>query len=397
MSDPLAIDGGPPIRKVRLPYGRQTIDDDDVKAVVEVLRSDFLTTGPTVDAFEREFARHAGTAEAVAVCNGTAALHAAVAALGIEAGDEVIVPPMTFAASANAVVYQGGTPVFCDVEPETLLIDPSKAEAAIGPRTRAILAVDYAGQPCDYDTLREIADQHGVTLLADACHALGADYKGRSVGSLADMSTFSLHPVKPITSGEGGVITTDDAERAWAMRVFRNHGITTDFREREQRGAFFYEMTMLGYNYRLSDIHCALGLSQLPHVEEWTARRQAIAARYDAAFRGVPAVRPLSVHADRTCAYHLYMVRFLRSRLRVERSRIFAALQAEGIGVNVHYIPVHLHPFYRERFGTAEGLCPVAEAAYEELVTLPVFPTMTDDDTDDVIRAVEKVVAAYAA
>jgi perosamine synthetase len=241
MSDPLAIDGGPPIRKVRLPYGRQTIDDDDVKAVVEVLRSDFLTTGPTVDAFEREFARHAGTAEAVAVCNGTAALHAAVAALGIEAGDEVIVPPMTFAASANAVVYQGGTPVFCDVEPETLLIDPSKAEAAIGPRTRAILAVDYAGQPCDYDTLREIADQHGVTLLADACHALGADYKGRSVGSLADMSTFSLHPVKPITSGEGGVITTDDAERAWAMRVFRNHGITTDFREREQRGAFFYE------------------------------------------------------------------------------------------------------------------------------------------------------------
>jgi perosamine synthetase len=397
MSEPLAIDGGPPVREKRLPYGRQTIDDDDVKAVVEVLRSDFLTTGPTVDAFERAFAARVGASEAVAVCNGTAALHAAVAALGIEAGDEVVVPPMTFAASANAVVYQGGTPVFCDVEPETLLIDPSKVEAAIGPRTRAILVVDYAGQPCDYDALTEIAGRKGVKLVADACHALGASYKDRPVGSLAEMSTFSLHPVKPITTGEGGVITTNDPELARTMRVFRNHGITTDFRERQQHGAFFYEMTMLGYNYRLSDIHCALGLSQLPHVEEWTRRRQAIAARYDAAFRDVPTVSPVSVRRDRTCAYHLYMVRFSGSGLRVDRSRIFAALQAEGIGVNVHYLPVHLHPFYRERFGTAEGTCPVAEAAYEELVTLPVFPTMTDEDAGDVVRAVEKVVAAYAA
>jgi perosamine synthetase len=270
-------------------------------------------------------------------------------------------------------------------------------DAAVGPRTRAVLAVDYAGQPCDYDRLREIAERRGLALVADACHALGASYNGRSVGSLADLSTFSLHPVKPITSGEGGVITTDDPVRARFLRVFRNHGITTDFREREQRGAFFYEMTALGYNYRLSDIHCVLGLSQLRHLEPWTSRRQAIAATYDRAFANTPAVRPLTVRADRTCAYHLYMVRFSRSRLRVGRRRIFAALQAEGIGVNVHYIPVHLHPFYRERFGTAEGTCPVAEAAYEELVTLPVFPSMSDQDVGDVVRAVRKVVTAYAA
>lgn len=387
----LAIEGGEPIRTKMLPYGRQWIDDDDIAAVVEVLRSDWLTTGPKVAEFEEAFAQCAGVREAVAVCNGTAALHAAMYALGIGPGDEVIVPAMTFAATANCVVYQGGMPVFVDVDPDTLLIDPDQVEAKITSRTRAIIAVDYAGQPCDYDRLRAIADRHGVKLVADACHALGGSYKGRPVGSLADLSTFSLHPVKPITSGEGGVITTDDAALAQRMRVFRNHGITSDHRQREQQGSWFYEMVELGYNYRLTDIQCALGLSQLRKLPGWVARRREIAQSYDQAFAGMAAVQPLAVRPDVVHAYHLYMVRIPSQKAGMSRDQVFAALRAQGIGVNVHYIPVHLHPFYRQRFGTAPGLCPIAEAAYWQLVTLPVFPTMNEDDVNAVFVSTSKV------
>lgn len=379
-----------------LPYGRQMIDDDDIAAVVAVLRSDWLTTGPKVAEFESAFAQFTGVREAVAVSNGTAALHAAMYALGIGPGDEVIVPTMTFAATANCVVYQGGTPVFADVEPETLLIDPAQVEEKITSRTKAIIAVDYAGQPCGYDTLRAIARQHGLPLVSDACHALGGAYKGRPVGSLADMSTFSLHPVKPITSGEGGVITTDDPVLAQRMRVFRNHGITTDHRQREQQGSWFYEMVELGYNYRLTDIQCALGLSQLRKLPHWVVRRRAIAARYDAAFAALPTVSPLAVRPEVTHAYHLYMVRLALGLLKADRAAIFQALRTEGIGVNVHYIPVHLHPFYRQRFGTGPGLCPIAEAAYAELLTLPMFPAMSDQDVDAVVAALGRVIPTLA-
>ena len=254
MSDRLAIDGGTPIRRTRLPYGRQWLDEDDIAAVGEVLHSDWLTTGPKVGDFEQAFAGFVGAKEAVTVCNGTAALHAAMYAVGIGPGDEVIVPPMTFAATANCVVFQGGTPIFADVNSDTLLLDPAQVESRITPRTKAVIAVDYTGQPCDYDALRTIADRHGLTLVADACHALGASYKGRPVGSLADLSTFSFHPVKHITTGEGGMITTGDPELARRMRVFRNHGITTDHRQREKQGSWFYEMVDLGYNYRLTDV-----------------------------------------------------------------------------------------------------------------------------------------------
>ena len=391
----LALHGGVPVRATLLPYGRQSIDDDDVQAVADALRSPWLTTGPKVAEFERAFAGFVGAHEAVAVSNGTAALHAAVYALGIGPGDEVIVTPMTFAASANCVVYQGGTPVFADVDPETLLIDPTKVAALITPRTRAIVAVDYAGQPCDYDALREIAVRHGLHIIADACHAVGGSDHGRAVGTLADLSTFSLHPVKHFTTGEGGLITTDNPDLARRMRLFRNHGITTDHRQREQQGSWIYEMVDLGYNYRLTDIQCALGLSQLGKLRGWVERRQAIAARYAIAFAELPAVRPLAVRPEATHAYHLYMVRFDLARLKADRATIFQALRAEGIGVNVHYIPVHLHPFYQQRFGTGPGLCPVAEAAYEELITLPIFPTMSDQDAQDVVAAVGKVVGWY--
>lgn len=376
-----------------LPYGRQTIDDDDVAAVVAALRSDWLTTGPRVEAFEQAVAAYVGAREAVAVSNGTAALHAAMYAVGVGPGDEVLVPALTFAASANCVVYQGAQPVFVDVNPDTLLLDVERAEACITPRTKAIVAVDYAGQPCDYDALRVLARKHGLSIVADACHALGGARRGRRVGTLADLSVFSFHPVKPIATGEGGMVVTDNGDLARRMRLFRNHGITTDHRQREQKGTWTYEMVDLGFNYRLSDLQCALGLSQLRKLPAWVQRRREIAARYDGAFAELHGVRPLQVQADAEHAYHLYVVRLAGS---VTRQRVHAALRAQGIGANVHYVPVHLHPFYRRRFGTGPGLCPVAEAAYERILSLPIFPSMRDADADAVIGAMRRALGAPA-
>ncbi len=390
----LAIDGGAPVRREILPYGRQQIDDDDVRRVVEVLRSDWLTTGPTVDELERAFAGWVGTSEAVAVNSGTAALHAAMFALDVGPGDEIIVPALTFAASANCVVYQGGTPVFADVDRGTLLIDVADAEARITPRTKAIVAVDYAGQTCDYDRLIGLAERHGLALVADACHALGGTHHGRPAGSLADLSTFSFHPVKPITTAEGGMISTDDDRLAGRMRRFRNHGITTDHRQRAAAGSWFYEMVDLGYNYRLSDLQCALGLSQLGKLSAWTEQRREIAGRYDGLLEEIPGVEPLAVERRAEHAYHLYVVR-LGGALAGRRNEAFQALRAEGIGVNVHYVPVHLHPFYRRGFGTGPGLCPTAEAAYEEILSLPIFPAMSDGDVRDVVAALDKVAGAF--
>jgi perosamine synthetase len=392
--DRLAIYGGTPVRRNLLPYGQQWLDEDDIAAVVEVLHSDWLTTGPKVAEFEQALAVSADTAEAVAVSSGTAALHAAMYALDIGPGDEVIVPTMTFAATANCVVFQGGTPVFADVDSSTLLLNPVQVKARITPRTKAIIAVDYAGQPCDYDELQVIADHYGLALVADACHALGGSHKGCPVGSLANLSTFSLHPVKHITTGEGGAVTTDDPDLAQRIRIFRNHGITTDRRQREQQGSWFYEMVDLGYNYRLTDFQCALGISQLHKLSGWVALRREIARRYDEVFAGLSAVQPLGVSPAVCHAYHLYVIRLNLARLGTSRGAVFAALRAEGIGVNVHYIPVHLHPFYRQRLGTGPGLCPVAEAAYEEILSLPIFPAMTDQDVTDVIAAVTKILVA---
>lgn len=364
-----------------LPYGRQTIEEEDIAAVVEVLRGDWLTTGPTVERFEKAFAEATAAAHAVAVNSGTAALHAMMHALRIGPGDEVVVPALTFAATANAVHYQGGTPVFADVDPETLLLDPVSVRARLTGRTKAIVTVDYAGQPCDYSELQALADEHGIALCADACHSLGATYRDRKVGSLVLMSAFSLHPVKPITSGEGGMVTTDDPELAIRMRTFRNHGITSDFRQREAQGSWFYEIEEVGYNYRLTDLQCALGLAQLGRLAKWTARRQEIAALYDRHLSGLALRRA----PGRTHAYHIYVVRVPR------RGEVFAHLRERGIGVNVHYVPVHLHPFYRMNFGTGPGLCPQVEKAYEEILTLPVFPTMNDEDVERVVSALREV------
>jgi len=380
-----------------IPYGRQTIDDDDIKEVVEVLNSDWLTTGPKIAEFEESLAQFVGARYAVAVSSGTAALHCAMFALEIGPGDEVIVPPMTFAATANCVVYQGGTPVFADVDPETLLIDPDQVESKITPKTKAIIGVDYAGQPCDWDALREIADRHHLALVADSCHALGAEYKGRKIGTLADLTVFSFHPVKHITTGEGGMITTNDPALAERIRRFRNHGINIDHQRRDEQGAHFYEMVSLGYNYRLTDLQSALGLSQLEKLPEFVRKRQTIAGLYTQAFASVREVSPISVRSDVSHAYHLYVIQMHLEQLKATREQLFSALRREGILANVHYIPVHLHPYYRQQLGTAFGMCPVAEKAYERILTLPLFPAMSTGDVERVISVVKRIVEANRA
>jgi len=387
----LAIEGGRPVRAAMLPYGRHRVNEADIEAVVAALRSDWLTTGPAVDEFEAAFAKAVGVSHAVVVSSGTAALHAAAFAAGIGPGDEVITTPLTFAATANCVRYLGGTVVFADVRPDTLNLDPARVEARITPRTRAIITVDYTGQPSDLDDLDAIAARHGLTLIEDASHALGATYRGRPVGGLARLTTFSMHPVKHITTGEGGMVTTDDPALASRARAFRNHGIT---REHQRREDWRYEMTELGYNYRLSDIQAALGLSQLERLPEQIVRRREIAARYTRAFAALPEIELPVALGDRESAWHLYVVCLRLEGLRVGRAEIFRALRAENIGVNVHYIPVPWHPYY-ERLGFRRGGWPVAEDAYERILSLPIFPAMTDADVEDVVHAVEKVLGHY--
>lgn len=369
-----------------IPYGRQQVESDDIESVLNTLRSNWLTTGPLVERFEAALAQVAGVKHAVVVSNGTAALHAAMHALDIGPGDEVIVPPMTFAATANAVLYQGGTPVFADVEAETLLIDAKSVVSRITPRTKAIIAVDYAGQPCDYDSLSTLAARYNLRLVTDACHSLGGTWRGKPCGSQADLTVFSFHPVKPITTGEGGAIVTNDEVLARRMRTFRNHGITSDHGQRAKIGSWHYEMVELGFNYRLTDIQCALGLTQLNKLHRFIESRRQVAARYDTAFAQDPAIRPLGVRSQTGHGYHLYVVRI------PERDRIFSHLREAGIGANVHYIPVHHHPYYRKRLGTGEGLCPVAEAAYGEILSLPIFPDLTVEDQSRVIATLREAV-----
>ncbi len=393
--DQLAIHGGPPVRKTFLPYGHQSIDEADIQAVVDTLRSDWLTTGPKVAEFEEAFAARTGARCAVSFSSGTAALHAAAFTAGLETGDEAITSPFTFVATANCVLYQNAVPVFADVSPDTLNLDPDLAADRVTLRTRVILPVDYAGHPADLIPILELAERHGLVVIEDASHALGAGYKGRPVGSVAHMTVFSFHPVKHITTGEGGMVTTDNPEFAETLRRFRNHGISSDARERQSAGQWHYEMVLLGFNYRLTDIACALGIQQLRKLDSNLARRRQIGGRYAAAFREIPEVILPAVREGVNPAWHLYPVRLDREKLKAGRGQVFQALRAENVGVNVHYIPVHRHPYYVERFGFRGGEYPVAEDAYERLISLPMFHGMTDEDVDDVIRAVDKVVSHF--
>ncbi len=392
----LAILGGAPVRKTLLPYGRQTVNESDIAAVVETLRSDWLTTGPKVEEFEEVFAAAVGAKFAVSFNSGTSALHAAVFAAGLGPGDEAVTTPMTFCATANCVLYQRARPVFADVSGDTLNLDPVEAEGKVSGRTKVILPVDYSGHAADLDPLMAMAERHGLTVIEDASHALGGEYRGRRVGSVAHMTTFSLHPVKHVTTGEGGMVTMERADLAETLRRFRNHGISSEARQRQNVGQWQYEMVLLGMNYRLPDINCALGLSQMKRLDQNLARRREIAAVYGARLAGLPGLILPTVRAEVNPAWHLYAMRMDAANLTVARAEVFRALRAENIGVNVHYIPVHLHPYYRERFGYKGGEFPVAEAAYEGLLSLPMFPAMTDQDVEDVVRAVSKVLEFYA-
>src|SRR5580693_1528920 len=360
-----AILGGSPVRKTLLLYGRQSIDESDIQAVVDTLRSDWLTTGPKVAEFEEAIAEWLGAKYAVSFSSGTAALHAAAFTCGLQSGDEAITSPLTFAATANCVLYQGAIPVFADVLEDTLNLNPELAAARITARTKAILPIDYAGHPADLDSFLQLADHHGLIVIEDACHALGAEYRGRRVGSVAHMTVFSFHPVKHLTTGEGGMVTTDNPMFAETLRRFRNHGISSDARQRQSAGQWHYEMVLLGFNYRLTDIACALGLQQMKKLEANLARRRQIAAQYTSEFRSMTGVVAPVVRPDVNPAWHLYPIRLDLTKLSAGRGELFQALRAENIGVNVHYIPVHRHPYYRDRFGYKGGEFPVAEAAYE--------------------------------
>ena len=391
----LAVHGGQPVRKHMLPYGHQTIDEDDIHAVVAVLQSDWITTGPKIAEFEEAFARYVGARHAVSFSSGTAALHGAAFAADLGPGDEAITTPMTFCATANCVLYQGATPVFADVCPDTLNIDPNEVARRIRPRTKAILPVDYAGHPANLDSIIQIADRLGLVVIEDACHALGAEYKGKLIGGISHMTVFSFHPVKHLTTGEGGMTTTNDLDLAHRLRMFRTHGIDNDARRRRAEGQWYYEMVTLGYNYRLTDFACALGLSQLGKLNANLARRREIAARYNAGFDGMCGLTPPVVRPNVNPAWHLYPIRLDLPRLCVGRAEILRALQSEGLGVTVHYIPVHLHPYYRQRLNCRIGDYPVAENAYEQLISLPIFHGMRDGDVEDVIQGVSKVLRHY--
>lgn len=372
-----------------IPYGRQSIDESDVQAVVDVLQSDWLTTGPTVDAFEREVSRFTGAEHGVAVNSGTAALHCAMHAIGVGPGDEVIVPAMTFVATANCVSYQGGTPVIADVRPETLLIDPEDVRRRITSSTRAIIAVDYAGQPAEWDELRSIADEHQLTLVADGCHALGAADGGRPVGTLADMTTFSFHPVKHITTGEGGMVVTGNAEWADSMKRFRNHGMTTDGRQREEGRGWQYDVPGPGYNYRLSDIQCALGSSQLKRLPEWLAHRRNAAGKYSDLLEQLPGIDLLQLRTGIEHAWHLLVVSVEESVHGVSRDTMFHELRALGVGANVHYTPLTK----LTRFSSSAGQCPVAEMMGDKILTLPLHQQVSEAQIEYVVDSIRRVLS----
>ncbi len=390
----LALHGGTPVRQKMLPYGRHVLDASDIEAVTRVLRSDWLTGGPEVAAFEAELAEYVGAVHAVAFSSGTAALHGAYVAAGLGPGDEAITSPITFCATANALLHAGAVPVFADVDARTLSLDPAAVARRITPRTRALIPVDYAGHPAQLDALRDLARAHGLALIEDAAHALGARVGQRKVGSLADLTVFSFHAVKHVACGEGGMVTTDDDAMAVRLRRFRNHGLSSEARDRKDGARWAYDLLEAGCNYRLTDIAAALGRSQLARLPANLARRRGIAARYAEAFAGCAAITTLPAPAAATSAWHIYPVRFDLDALGADRDALIAALRAEGIGVNVHYVPVSGLTLYRERGYRVEDT-PRAVAESARLVTLPLFHGMTDADADDVIAAVHKVVGWY--
>lgn len=397
MDEKLAIFGGTPIRENKIFYGHQLIEEDDIQAVCEVLRSDYLTCGPKIAELERKLEGVSGARYASAVSNGTAALHVACMAAGIGEGDEVIVTPLTFAASANCIRYCGGTPVFADVNPETYNIDPECIEKKITPKTKAVIAVDFTGQVVEIERIRAICDKYHLIFIEDAAHSIGTSYKDKKVGSLADLTTFSFHPVKTVTAGEGGAVLTNRQDLYEKIQLAKSHGIThekTRMKEQDPEGPWYYEQVSLGYNYRMTDFQAALLLSQLDKLERFSARRKEIVHRYNEALKDVPEIILQKEIAESDTTRHLYMIRLDLEKLSCTRREFFDAMSEENVQCQVHYIPVYWFPYY-EQLGYERGLCPNAEAIYQSCMSIPLYPAMTDQDVEDVILAIKKIVNHY--
>lgn len=392
----LAIFGGKPVFEKKIGYGHQYIDDADIQAVVDVLKSDFLTCGPAIEEAEKKLCEITRAKHAVLIANGTAALHATMFAAGIGAGDEVITTPITFAASANCALYCGGKPVFADINPNTYNIDPDSIEKCVTEKTKAVVAVDFTGQAVEVDRIREICDRHHLLFVEDAAHSLGTKYDGKLVGSLADMTEFSFHPVKTCTAGEGGAITTNDDELYKKLVLFRTHGITRvqDWMDKPSEGGWYYQQIDLGYNYRMTDMQAALLSSQLGKLELFAERRKELVKRYDEAFENMPEITVQKEISKSDTVRHLYIIQLNLEMLKGTRRDVFDALQAEGVGVNVHYIPVYSFPYY-QKMGYKMGSCPNAEKLYERIISIPLFFSMTDEDQQKVIEAVKKVINYY--
>ena len=373
--------------KKAIPYGHQQIDGSDIAAVARVLKSDWITQGSAVEQFEQAIARYCKVKYAVAFSSGTAALHGAYAVAGIGPGDEVITTPMTFAATANAIVYCGGKPVFADIQEDTPNIDPEEIKKKITKRTKALAPVDFAGHPAELDSIKKIAREHNLFVIEDAAHALGSEYNGKKVGSFSDMTIFSFHPVKAITTGEGGMIVTERKDFYERLMAFRNHGII----KKPGKGPWYYEIQTPGYNFRLTDMQCALGLSQFKKLDKFVQRRREIVRQYNQAFRNVPGLMLPIEKAYAKSAYHLYPIRLRLELLKTGRRKIFEALREKGLGVQVHYIPLHLHPFYKKTFGYKKGDFPNAERYYERTISIPLFPGMTHAQARYVIKTIRTI------
>lgn len=391
-----AIEGGSPVRATKLFYGHQYIDDADVKAVAEVLTSDYLTCGPKVTELEAKLCELTGAKYAVACSNGTAALHIAALAAGVGEGDELITTPITFAASANCGLYCGAKPVFADINPSTYNISPDSVKEKITDKTKAVVAVDFTGQAVELNPLLEMCHEKGIVLIEDGAHSIGTKYDGKPVGSIADMTTFSFHPVKTVTGGEGGAVLTNNEDLYKKLLLFRSHGITrdADLLENEAHGGWYYEQIDLGYNYRITDIQCALILSQIDKLKTFSDRRKEIVNRYNEAFSKLPELFVQQEIPESDTTRHLYILRIKPESLNIDRKGFFEALAAENICCNVHYIPVYWHPHY-QRLGYKKGICQNAEKLYNEMMSLPLYYSMTDEDVEDVINAVEKLVKYY--
>ena len=392
----LAINGGTPVRDKFLPYGKQVIDENDIKSVVNILNGDYLTTGPAVSEFEKKIADYVGSKYAVSVSNGTAALHIACLSAGIKEGDEVITTPMTFAASANCILYCGAKPVFVDIDKETYNINVNEIEKKITPKTKAIIPVHFTGQSVDLDPILELAQKYNLIVIEDAAHALGTKYKGKFIGSISDMTEFSFHPVKTVTTAEGGIITTNRKDLYEKLLLFRTHGITrnTEFMENKNEGPWYYDQIDLGYNYRITDLQCALGITQMDKLDMFIKRRKELVGMYNEHLSKIDGVIIQKEEEFSDTSRHLYIMKLDLDKFKVGRKEIFEALLVENIGVNVHYLPVYLHPYYK-KLGYEKGLCPNAEELYDSMITLPLYPGMSNDDFYDVINAVNKVLGYY--